>query len=129
MDNRYEKWLPFAPRDTRYDVDRVAVGPGGFSVVLVPDGKHKAGLRGHSVTLTWARAAALQISDECWREDCWFASPEKGWTFYRSESSPYLEQFRAKCPPVPPETVHYLLVGTNLVADILSDQPPIITLT
>ncbi len=128
MDSCFEKWTPFDMQDTMYDVDAVSMGKEGFSFVLVPDGKQRKQLAGQRIILTWERVAAYQVTDECYREDCWRGAGQPVWPFFRASESPWLNQLRRTGTLLPEGTLHYLLTGTNLIADILADQPPKITI-
>ena len=46
------------------------------------------------------------------------------WTFYLSETSDHLTKFREENYIVPEDTHHFFICGTNLMADILSDEYP-----
>ncbi len=129
MDSCFEKWIPFALRDTMYDLADLSMGKEGFSFLLVPDGKHKCKLAGHTVTLTWETVDCFQVTDERYREDCWCSEPAAAWSFFRAEESPWLTAFRKASPLAPAGTIHYRLIGTNQIVDILASQLPKIIIT
>ena len=49
------------------------------------------------------------------------------WTFYVSETSDHLTRFREENYIVPEDAHHFFICGTNLMADILSDEYPTAT--
>ena len=55
-------------------------------------------------------------------------TPDWGlWTFYISETSDHLTKFREENYLVSEETHHFFICGTNLMADILSEEYPAAT--
>lgn len=127
MESTFIKWYPYPDLDTLYDVEDVFIGHEGFVFTLVPDGMRKEELEGQKILLSWPSIISYQISEELYREDCWIPSPESGWSFFQSRKSAYLEQFREKSAFFPEDAIHFLLVGTNLIADILSSYFPTVT--
>ncbi len=129
MDSCFEKWWPFPLQDTMYDLQDLSIGKDGFTFFLRPDGIRRTALSTHTVTLVWASVERFQVTDERYCEDCWCRERREAWPFFRATESPWLADLRKTSPLVPANTVHYRLVGTNLVVDILADRPPRIILT
>ena len=62
--------------------------------------------------------------------ELWVSEKTPGWalwTFYLSETSDHLTRFREENYIVPEDTHHFFICGTNLMADILSDEYPTAT--
>lgn len=127
MEQTFEKWHPYDNLDTMYDVDDIWMGPDGYTLILLPDGRHKEALEGQRLILTWESIVSYQLSQERYREDLWISDPQQAWSFWKSTDSAYLNAFRKRSALLPEGAVHWLFVGTNLVADVIADQPPKIT--
>lgn len=128
MDQAFEKWCPHQDLDTMYDVDDVRIGPNGYSFVLVPDGRRSRELEGQRIILTWDSVVAYQVSQERYREELWIFHPEQAWSFWKSGTSAYLEAFRTTSSLLPENAVHWMLVGTHMIADIIAEELPKITM-
>lgn len=128
MDQAFEKWCPHQDLDTMYDVDDVRSGPNGYSFVLVPDGRRSRELEGQRIILTWDSVVAYQVSQERYREELWIFHPEQAWSFWKSGTSAYLEAFRTTSSLLPENAVHWMLVGTHMIADVIAEELPKITM-
>lgn len=76
---------------------------------------------------TWESIVSYQLSEERYREDLWVSDPKQAWSFWKSTDSSYLNALRERSTLVPDGAVHWLFVGTNLIADVIAAQPPKVT--
>ena len=76
MEQTFEKWHPYDNLDTMYDVNDIWMGPDGYNLILLPDGKHKEKLEGQRLMFTWESIVSYQLSGERYREDIWISDPE-----------------------------------------------------
>lgn len=127
MEQTFEKWHPYDNLDSMYDVDDIWMRPDGYTLILLPDGKYKGELEGQRLMLTWESIISYQLSGECYREDLWISDSKQAWSFWKSTDSAYLNTLRERSTLLPEGTVHWLFVGTNLVADVIAAQPPKVT--
>lgn len=127
MEQTFEKWHPYDNLDSMYDVDDIWMRPDGYTLILLPDGKCKGELEGQRLMLTWESIISYQLSGECYREDLWISDSKQVWSFWKSTDSAYLNTLRERSTLLPEGTVHWLFVGTNLVADVIAAQPPKVT--
>ncbi len=127
MNETFEKWYPHHNLDTMYDVGDVWIGPGGCSLVLLPDGQRRKELEGQRLTFTWASIVSYQLSQESYREDLWVSDPKQAWPFWKSADSVYLRASRERSALFPENAVHWMVVGTNLIADVIAAEPPTVS--
>ena len=117
----FRKWIPHPEVDEVYDVEEIGFKEDGFVVLLRPDHFQEEKRSERALRLVWDRIVSYTVTDESYR-------PELAlWTFYLSETSDHLTKFREENYIVPEDTHHFFICGTNLMADILSDEYPTAT--
>lgn len=120
----FPKWTPDENVDWVYDVEQVRWRGEKFVLSLLPDHLDHEKRSKHRLEMAWQDVLCYQVTKESYRPDWWKSDPEQAWTFYVSQSSEFLKNFR-KDNVLAPETVyHFVVVGTNFVVDILSDEYP-----
>ena len=124
-DKTHTRWDPADELDTMYDVDDVRIGPDGLTVEVIPDGENRD--RHKRLKFIWDSFVSYQVSAETYRDDCWVTSKDDAWSFFVSDDSQYLQSFRENCTLFPNGARHFLIVGTNLVADIIAADCPAVT--
>lgn len=129
-ENHFEKWIPHKDVDAVYDMEDVGYDTGeGFVVVLIPDnldhGKHSK----YNIKLNWHGVLSYTVTKETYRPDVWISNSDNAWSFYVSQSSQLLKNFKKNNILVPEKVYHFFIVGTNFVIDILSTEYPEIVLT
>jgi len=122
----FEKWIPLDKVTQSYDVDNVYYGKAGITFSLIPDGP---GVHEHypKLLLTWEDILSYKISKEEYCPEHWAQSPDSAWTFYVSKASPYLDEFKSTSELFPEDSIHFLLIGTNLIADVLATNYPAVS--
>ena len=120
-DGSFVRWMPHPQTERMYDLDQVAWTPDGMLAFTMLQTEDSHRLR---LTWPWSAVVSYQVSDETYREDCWIPPGEEPWCFFVSDDSPWLEEYRANSALLLEGTRHYLLVGTNLIADVLASEPP-----
>ncbi len=125
-DRNLQIWLPLPADelDTMYDVHKVTLGKSGLTVIMLPDGQRKKASKG--IQLSWETFVSYQVTEESFRDDCWVAAPQDAWSFWVGEHSQYLQSFKSTSTLFPDRVLHFLFVGTNLIADILATGYPTI---
>ena len=124
----FETWVPQGNLDSIYDIENIELND-GLKVYLMPDGLRRDSLQGQKIVLHWDNFLCFQVSDESYREECWASDRENVWTFYVSADSPYLQAYKERSVLFPDKALHFLLVGTNLIVDVLALAFPQVVIT
>ncbi len=124
----FQKWEPTASVDNVYDIDAVVQDKNGLTLTLVPDNLDYCKRSEHKLIIRWEDPISYHISNESIREDCWISDPDEAWTFFFGHSSSYIDHFKTNAILFPENTIHFLIRGTNYIADILSTDYPYITI-
>ena len=124
MHQSFARWRPVSSIMAFCDNDGIAWTQEGVVVTLVPDGRR---YDGHpTVRLCWPCIVSWRVTEESYREDCWISDPSQVRSFFVSRASPELAQLRLQSCLLPASTLHFLLVGANLVVDVFADVYPTI---
>lgn len=122
----FQKWSPMENLDIGYDLDHIAWGTEGLVFTLIPDGpRKKQPNQKLRLIWDWSHVISYHVTDETYRADCWGLDFENEGRFYASKESEYLTRFREKSPLFPDDAIHFTLVGTNMVVDILAKEYPV----
>lgn len=128
MDSKelYQKWTPIDNLKRAYDVDVIFWGTEGLSFVLVIDDRQaiKEDVQGLKITWDSGDVISYHVTDETYRADCWKLDFENNGRFYICKESQYIEIFREKSPLFPDTVIHFVLIGTNTIVDILAKDYP-----
>ena len=124
-DKTHARWYPTDTLDTMYDVDDVRVGSDGLTIEMAPDGENRDGCK--RIRLVWDGFVSYQVSAETYRDDCWVESKNDAWSFFVSGDSQYLQNFKDSCALFPDGARHFLIVGTNIIADVIAVDYPTAT--
>ena len=100
----FRKWIPHPEVDEVYDVEEIGFKEDGFVVLLRPDHFQEEKRSERALRLVWDRIVSYTVTD-----------------------SDHLTRFREENYIVPEDTHHFFICGTNLMADILSDEYPTAT--
>ena len=111
-----------------YDVKRIYWDTDGLSFELVVDDRQVADEDIQRFKITWDSSAVISyhVTDETYRADCWGLDFVNNGRFYICKESQYIERFREKSPLFPDNAIHFVLVGTNTIVDILAKHYPVI---
>lgn len=123
----FQKWIPTNNLGNAYDVESITWG-NTISFTLIADKKRIAQDNIHRFQLEWNsnHIIAYNVTDETYRADCWCLDFENNGRFYISNNSDYIEAFKNKSPLFPDSAIHFLVVGTNTIVDVLAKEYPII---
>lgn len=128
MDSKdlFEKWTPIDNLKRAYDVDGIYWETSGLSFVLVMDDRMSTVDDIQKLKFTWnsSNLISYHVTDETYRADCWELDFENNGRFYICNESQYLEKFREKSPLFPDNVIHFVLVGTNTIVDVLAKDYP-----
>lgn len=128
MDNRFfQRWEIDGVANVNYDVDNIAWTGEGLAFTIISDGAG-ANQYGHKLLLIWESSSviAYHVTDETYRSDCWGLDFQKNGRFYATKTSKYIDELRDKSPLFPEEAIHFTIVGTNTIIDLLAKGYPII---
>lgn len=122
----FQKWIPIDNLGTSYDVENISWGADGISFTLASSDKQTTQDHIHRFRLTWdsSHIISYHVTDETYREDCWGLDFENNGRFYTSNNSDYIEVFKNKSPLFPDNAIHFLIVGTNTIVDVLAKEYP-----
>lgn len=130
MDSKeeHQKWTPIDNLRRSYDVDAIFWDTDGLSFVLVVDDPQATLDDIQKLKFTWDSSAVISyhVTDETYRSDCWQLDFVNNGRFYICKGSQYIERFREKSPLFPDNAIHFVLVGTNTIVDILAKDYPVI---
>lgn len=121
----FQKWIPTNNLGNAYDVENITWG-NAISFTLIADKKRVAQDNIHRFQLEWSSShiIAYNMTDETYRADCWGLDFENNGRFYTSNNSDYIEVFKNKSPLFPDNAIHFLIVGTNTIVDVLAKEYP-----
>lgn len=122
--DEFEKWTPIEGVDDVYDIDDITIDVHGITFVLIPDNLEHNKRSPHRVKLTWNDILCYQISQETYRNDYWISQSEEAWTFYVSRETRYLHDHKERSILFPENAIHFAIIGTNWIADILATEYP-----
>lgn len=119
----FEKWTPIPNLGNKFDVSDVSWG----SVTLISYQKQRED-NAQRMQLIWesSQIIAYHVTDETYREDCWGLDFENDGRFYVSRDSEYIEMLKQKSPLFPENATHFLIVGTDIIVDVLAKEYPAI---
>jgi len=122
----FEKWMPIDNLKRAYDVDGIYWEAGGLSFVLIVDDRQVTTDDAQKLKFTWDSSTVISyhVTDETYRADCWELDFENNGRFYICKGSQYIEKFKDKSPLFPNNAIHFVLVGTNTIVDILAKDYP-----
>lgn len=125
IQEQFQKWITIDNLGSAYDVENITCGD-GISFTLVADKKRIAQGSVHCFQVTWdsSHIISYNITDETYRADCWDLDFENNGRFYTSKNSDYIEGFKKKSPLFPEDAIHFLIVGTNTIVDVIAKDYP-----
>ncbi len=123
----FSKWVPTNNLGSAYDVESITWGD-TICFTLIADKKRITQDAIRCFQLEWnaSHIIAYNMTDETYRADCWGLDFENNGRFYISNHSDYIEVFKHKSPLFPKDTIHFLIVGTNTIIDVLAKEYPIV---
>lgn len=122
---KFQKWIPTNKLGSAYDVESITWS-NIVSFTLVADKKRVAQDSIYRFQLEWdsSHIIAFNMTDETYRADCWGEDFENNGRFYTSTNSDHVEAFKNKSPLFPKDTIHFLIIGTNTIVDVLAKEYP-----
>ena len=99
----------------------------GFVVSLVSDDQlgNQSTVR---MQLIWdpSQVISYHVTDESYRSDCWGLDFKKEGRFFAAKESEYIDRFKKLSPLTPDEVIHFTIVGTNTIVDLLVKEYPLV---
>ena len=121
----FQRWEIDGVANAKYDVDNIAWTSEGLAVTIIPDvvDSNKCS---HKLLLIWESSSVVSyhVTDETYRSDCWGLDFQKNGRFYATKISKYIDEVKAKSPLFPEEVIHFTIVGTNTIIDLLAKSYP-----
>lgn len=128
MDSQsFQRWEIDGITNAKYDVNNIAWTSEGLTLTIISDGAD-ATQSDHKLLLIWESSSviAYHVTDETYRSDCWGLDFQKNGRFYATRTSEYIDALRDKSPLFPEKVIHFTIVGTNIIIDLLAKGYPII---
>ena len=126
MDNQFfQRWEIDGIANAKCDVDNIAWTSEGLAVTIIPD-EVASDKPSHKLFLIWEPSSVISyhVTDETYRSDCWGLDFQKNGRFYATNTSKYIDEIRSKSPLFPEEAIHFTIVGTNTIVDLLAKNYP-----
>lgn len=123
----FSRWEHPSVENIKYDVAKISWEEIGFVVSLVSDDQHGNQPRVR-MQLIWdpSQVISHHVTDETYRPDCWGLDFQKEGRFFETRQSDYIEQFKKLSPLIPDDVIHFTLVGTNTIVDLLVKDYPLV---
>lgn len=128
--DNFSKWYPIPYLDGIYDIEGIK-NINGLDIWLIPVKRKKVFSFNHKILVHYGSYQAYTCIDESYCESFWIDSSEKAWSFYKSNTSYYIEMLRNQSvlfKECRKDVVHYAIVGTNSILHIISDVEPDISI-
>lgn len=121
----FSRWEHPSVENIKYDVAKISWEEIGFVVSLVSDEKHGNQPRVR-MQLTWdpSQVISYHVTDETYRPDCWGLDFQKEGRFFEARQSNYIEQLKKLSPLIPDDVIHFTIIGTNTIVDLLVKSYP-----
>ena len=121
----FEKWKPLNfpewHHDLKFDIENILVSNGCLDVSLNFSDRNSC----FHIKWQYSDVVSYSVCDETYRADCWKFDFDTDGRFFIVKESEYLEMIKTKSPLVPENTIHFLIVGTNTIVDVLAKDYPI----
>ncbi len=121
------EWNPVEVCSKRFDVCDISWRLEEVVFTLVEDALDGTEQR-QRYELIWNSGDIISyhVSDETYRADCWGETEEfeTMGRFYARKKSSYLEKMQKLSPLFPEEALHFTIIGTNIVVDVLAKNYP-----
>lgn len=126
MENHYfQRWEIEGIANVKYDIDNVSWKKEGFIVSIFTD-ERLSDKSDQKIQLIWEPGSVISyhVTDETYRSDCWGLDFERNGRFYATKASKYIDEIKDKSPLVPEEVIHFTIIGTNTIVDLLAKSYP-----
>jgi len=125
------EWFPIENCSERLDVSDISWRAEGVVFTLVEEPVDATG-QNQKYELIWSSSDMISyhVSDETYRADCWAKAEEfeKLGRFFARKKSAYLDKMQEISPLFPEKAIHFTIVGTNIVVDIIAKNYPSVKL-
>ena len=123
----FSRWEHPSIENKKYDVAKISWEEMGFVVSLVSDDQlgNQSTVR---MQLIWnpSQVISYHVTDETYRSDCWGLDFQMEGRFFAAKESEYIDRFKKLSPLTPDEVIHFTIVGTNTIVDLLVKEYPLV---
>lgn len=126
MDNQFlQRWEIDGVANAKYDVDNITWTSEGLALTIISDGGD-ANKPYHKLLLIWESSAVVSyhVTDETYRSDCWGLDFQTDGRFYATKTSQYIDEMKNKSHLFPEDAIHFTIVGTNTIVDLIAKSYP-----
>ena len=124
----FSKWEHPSIENQKYDVAKISWEEMGFVVSLGSDDQlgNQPTVR---MQLIWnpSQVISYHVTDETYRSDCWGLDFQMEGRFFAAKESEYIDRFKKLSPLTPDEIIHFTIIGTNIIVDLLVKDYPLVT--
>ena len=123
----FKRWGDQSIGNIRYDVEKISWEDVGFVVSVVSD-EPQMDENKPRVQLVWdtSQVISYHVTDESYRSDCWGLDFQKVGRFFATKKSEYIDSFKKLSPLTPDEVIHFTIIGTNTIVDLLVKDYPLV---
>ena len=123
----FSRWEHPSIEHIKYDVAKISWEEIGFVVSLVSDDQHGNQPRVR-MQLIWdpSQVISYHVTDETYRPDCWGLDFQKEGRFFAARESEYIDRFKKLSPLTTDKVIHFTIVGTNAIVDLLVKDYPLV---
>ena len=122
-----KRWDNQSIENMRYDVEKISWEDIGFVVAVVSD-EPQMDENKPRVQLVWdpSQVISYHVTDETYRSDCWGLDFQMEGRIFAAKESEYIDRFKKLSPLTPDEIIHFTIIGTNTIVDLLVKDYPLV---
>ena len=123
----FSRWEHPSIENIKYDVALISWEEIGFVVSLLSN-NHPGNQPRARMQIIWdpGQIISYHVTDESYRSDCWGLDFQKEGRFFAAKESEYIDRFKKLSPLTPDEVIHFTIVGTNTIVDLLVKDYPLV---
>ncbi|MBQ8278689.1 MAG: hypothetical protein IJZ23_02505 [Roseburia sp.] len=123
------EWMPIEDVSKRYDVSNITWQGDKIEFMVVEEAFDKSN-QPLIYRFIWnsSELVSYHVADETYRADCWGITKEfkEVGRFFARKSSMYLDKMKERSPLFPNDAIHFTIIGTNIIVDVIATDYPIV---
>lgn len=121
----FQKWDNQIIDTNQFDVQKISWEETGFVVSLISY-EQQQNKKKDRIHLVWdpSQVISYHVTDETYRPDCWGVDFHREGRLFATRESEYIEIFKKLSPLVPDEVIHFIIIGTDTIVDLLVKSYP-----
>ena len=122
----FKQWKINNIPNKKYDIENISWKEEGLVIEVIEDGNVEDQLKRFKMVWDNGSFIAYHVTDETYRSDCWNLDFDNDGRFYATNTSEYIDLLRHKSPLFPDEAIHFTIIGTNTIVDLVAKGYPVI---